>query len=84
MNPPNFFILLCQVKKFNTSSSISPRTDLFKIGLFCYTNSALLLHSGLARRSEQCERRRGLAQLVARMVWDHEAVGSSPTSPTLC
>ena len=25
---------------------------------------------------------RGVAQLVARVVWDHEAVGSSPTTPT--
>ena len=26
---------------------------------------------------------RGVAQLVGRMVWDHEAVGSSPTTPAI-
>lgn len=26
---------------------------------------------------------RGVAQLVARMVWDHEVRGSSPRTPTI-
>jgi hypothetical protein len=28
-------------------------------------------------------RSRGVAQLVARMVWDHEVRGSSPRTPTI-
>lgn len=33
-------------------------------------------------QAQSCDGGRGVAQLEARMVWDHEVVGSSPTTPT--
>ncbi len=37
--------------------------------------------SGLYALNER-ETRRGVAQLVAHVLWEHEVVGSSPTTPT--
>ena len=33
---------------------------------------------------EATPRLRGVAQMGARVVWDHEVAGSSPVTPTTC
>jgi hypothetical protein len=39
--------------------------------------------TGYSRHAIVKYTRRGVAQLVARMVWDHEVRGSSPRTPML-
>ena len=38
--------------------------------------------SRLSREVEASDEKRGVAQLVARVVWDHEAASSSLVAPT--
>ena len=34
------------------------------------------------QKEEKLNKNRGVAQLVERVVWDHQAAGSSPVTPT--
>ena len=40
-----------------------------------------LRHRNISREKRNVKKR-GIAQMVARVVWDHEAAGSSPATPT--
>ena len=67
MKPSNLYIFLILLRKFHFS--------LDKPIFFCYNVLAFW-------KCDTIKAYRDVAQLVARMVWDHDAAGSNPVIST--